>query len=346
MLSAKYLPLLASVLTFPASASAKSNDTNTPSVASSQDTTTTTAQNRSYKPLLQADGVGFFTHFNFFTDADPTHGSVQYVDLVTANTSGLIGTISVSSPLDGAVYLGVDHTTKTSKRPSVRLESKETFGKHLLIADVLHMPSACGVWPALWELGPNPWPVNGEIDVIENVHNSTANRMSLHTKDDMIIVNHTTSMTGQFERDNCAADAENIGCTVLDQDTANSAGQSFNDALGGVYTSEFSDSGVSIWFFPREKVPEDIKNGVPSPEEWGKPNAMFMVDGEADWGHYFKDLRVVINTTFCGAWAGKVWAASECGHLADTCEEYVENNPQAFVDAYWAIRGMGVYGKM
>jgi hypothetical protein len=302
--------------------------------------------NLTYKPRLEANGVGFFNHFNFFTDADPTQGFVQYVDLATANTSGLIGTISANNPLDGAVYIGVDHTTKTANRPSVRLESNATFGMHLTVADVLHMPSVCGVWPALWELGPNPWPVNGEIDIIESVHNSTANKMSLHTKDELKISNMSQYMTGQFQRDNCAADEENIGCTVLDQDASNSAGRNFNDALGGVFASEFSDSGVLIWFFPRDKIPEDIKRGVPNPAGWGKPNGMFMTDGQTDWDHYFKDLKVIINTTFCGVWAGKVWAQSDCAHLASTCEEYVENNPQAFVDAYWAIRGLVVYEKM
>lgn len=53
----------------------------------------------------------------------------------------------------GVVRLGVDSTNSYSVsdrgRPSIRLESKDTFDQGLFIADFLHMPpSHCGLWPA------------------------------------------------------------------------------------------------------------------------------------------------------------------------------------------------------
>lgn len=53
----------------------------------------------------------------------------------------------------GVVRIGVDSTHQYSLldrgRPSIRIESKETYEHGLFIADFLHMPpSNCGLWPA------------------------------------------------------------------------------------------------------------------------------------------------------------------------------------------------------
>lgn len=47
----------------------------------------------------------FFTEFDFFTAADPTHGDVQYVAQSVATAAGLVGT------RNGAGYMGVDYKT-------------------------------------------------------------------------------------------------------------------------------------------------------------------------------------------------------------------------------------------
>ena len=44
----------------------------------------------------------------------------------------------------------------------MRLESKTLFNGGVFLADVAHMPTGCGTWPAWWTYGPN-WPTNGEI---------------------------------------------------------------------------------------------------------------------------------------------------------------------------------------
>jgi hypothetical protein len=48
-------------------------------------------------------------------------------------------------------------------RPAVRLISNNGYSHGLFIADVKHMPTGCGTWPAYWLLGPDPWPTFGEI---------------------------------------------------------------------------------------------------------------------------------------------------------------------------------------
>jgi hypothetical protein len=103
----------------------------------------------------------FFDNFNFFTGGDPTSGHVQYVDRATALRNGYTTTVN------GAARMSVDTTNKFPLggrgRPAVRLISNNSYTHGMFIADVKHMPTGCGTWPAYWLLGPDPWPTYGEI---------------------------------------------------------------------------------------------------------------------------------------------------------------------------------------
>lgn len=103
----------------------------------------------------------FFDNFNFFTGGDPTNGHVQYVDRATALRNGYATTVN------GAARMSVDTTNKFPLggrgRPAVRLISNNSYTHGMFIADVKHMPTGCGTWPAYWLLGPDPWPTYGEI---------------------------------------------------------------------------------------------------------------------------------------------------------------------------------------
>ena len=60
----------------------------------------------------------------------------------------------------------------------------------------------------------------------------------------------------------------------------------------------------------------------------------------------YNSLSITFDTTLCGDWAGdsSVWAAdAECSAKASSCEEYVANNPSAFVDAYWLFNSIKLY---
>ncbi len=47
-----------------------------------------------------------------------------------------------------------------------------------------------------------------------------------------------------------------------------------------------------------------------------------------------------------GDWAGQTWSQDPtCSAKAPTCQEYVQNNPQAFSEAYWKINALKVYSK-
>lgn len=123
---------------------------------------TTLVSATSYTIMDTYNSTNFFTNFNFFSSADPTNGFVTYQTKSAAEYLGLTKIVNGSQ-----VYIGVHNSTtlgsNSTGMPSVRLQSKTTYNKMLLVADVVHMPFACGAWPSLWTYA-DPWPNKGEID--------------------------------------------------------------------------------------------------------------------------------------------------------------------------------------
>ncbi|KAL1986124.1 hypothetical protein VTN96DRAFT_6776 [Rasamsonia emersonii] len=286
-------------------------------------------------------GQDFFNNFAFSTEADPTHGFVQYVDQATAQSLGLINVTP-----SGSVYIGVDHISTLSPsdqgRKSVRITSNVGFDQGLLIADIQHMPgSICGVWPAFWTTG-NQWPEDGEIDIIEGVNQQATNEMVLHTQGQCTITN--PKQTGTLTSADCSLSSGTTGCVV--QGTANTYGTGFNSINGGVYALLWTDEAIKIWFFPRSAIPESITSGNPNPDEFGTPLADF--EGTCDIGKEFQTQKLVFDTTFCGDWAGGVYGSSGCpmsqpNNAVGSCVDYVASNPSAFTEAYWEINSIKIY---
>jgi hypothetical protein len=291
-------------------------------------------------------GANFFNGFNFFTGADPTSGHVQFVDMHTANSTGIAGIMSGGSA-NNAVYLGVDSTTVAPQgRGAIRVTSSQSFQHALVIADIAHMPGGiCGTWPAMWMLGANKtWPDGGEIDIVEGVNAQAGNKMTLHTNAGVSVQNGT-DFSGELVTPNCDINAPgqgtNAGCQIADTQSL-TFGSGFNAANGGVYATEWTSDFIKIWFFPRGSIPSDVASGNPNPSDaWGAPNSLFQ--GNFNMDAHFQNLQIIFDTTFCGQWAGVDWTTSSCASLATTCEAYVTNNPSAFADAYWAINTLQVF---
>ena len=121
---------------------------------------------------------------------------------------------------------------------------------------------------------------------------------------------------------------------------------------------------MSIWGWASNTAPSDALGNAPDPSGWGTPTAIFPSSSSCNTDTYFRNQQIVFDTTFCGTskadphrlfsvllkgtragvWAGKVWASDpQCSSLAPTCQEYVQNNPKAFADAYWSINALKVY---
>lgn len=227
-----------------------------------------------------------------------------------------------------ATVLRADSTMVASGRGrnSLRLTSKAKYNHALVVIDLDHVPgNACGIWPAFWTTGPN-WPNNGEIDIIEGVNMQSQNQMTLHTSDGC-------SLAGS----SCLA---NKGCPAK----GGAYGDGFNENNGGTYAMEWHSSGIYVWYFPRGHEPKDILGDSPDPKQWGNPTANFDGGSGCDIDSHFKDQNIVFDTTFCGDWAGQGWSSDPvCSSKAPTCQEYVQNNPKAFTEAYWEINALKVY---
>lgn len=123
------------------------------------------------------DASNFFDAFRWWVTSDPTHGFVDYQSRENATAAGLARIVDGRGAAGGQrqqqqqVYLGVDYQNKypindssVPGRPSVRLESMKLYNRMLMVADIEHMPTGCGTWPALWTYGNVTWPDQGEID--------------------------------------------------------------------------------------------------------------------------------------------------------------------------------------
>jgi hypothetical protein len=289
------------------------------------------------------DESNFFQKFDFYSGADPTNGFVQYASRQQANNEALAGFSN------GGVYLGVDHTnTVSSGRPSTRVTSTATYTKGLFIADIAHMPAgtgehgSCGLWPAFWMFGPN-WPSSGEIDILEGVNNQASNEMTLHTAAGCAMSN-PISPANMLSTD-CQG---NDGCGQENNSTA-TYGSAFNAAGGGVYAVEWTSDAISIWFFSRSDplVTTLTNDSNPDPATFGTPLAQFVSaqeDGGCDIDQHFANHQLVFNIDFCGDWAGSVFDTDDtCKSTNLSCDDYVGQNPQAFVEAYWLINSVKVF---
>lgn len=264
---------------------------------------------------------------------------MNYISLEEAQAAGLFSSTASN------VRMAADSTNIGTGRGrnTVRIESKKSYNHGLIILDLNHMPEGCGTWPAFWLYGPD-WPTSGEVDIIEGVNSQAANSFAVHTNPGCSITD-SGAFTGHIETPNCDVNAPgqatNAGCAITTPDTQ-SYGTGFNSNGGGVYATEWTSEAISIWFFPRSRIPPDIASTNPQPSGWGPPHAQFA--GACDIDTYVRDQNIVFTNTFCGDWGGQVWGQdATCAPLASTCQEFVQNNPGAFANAYWDINSLRVY---
>ncbi|PPR03985.1 hypothetical protein CVT24_008304 [Panaeolus cyanescens] len=285
-------------------------------------------------------GTGFLKSFSVEAISDPTHGRVRYVDASTAASQNL-------------TYASGDHfvlradykKTLSSSGPgrdSVRIQSNKRYTTSVMIFNIRHMPQGCGTWPAVWTVGDN-WPNQGEIDILEGVNDQGPNRITLHTNSGCTMPS-SRSQTGTSLGNNCdVAATNNAGCGVEVTDTR-SYGSIFNNKGGGWYAVERTSSFIKVWFWSRaaDNIPDDVRNGYDevNTDNWGTPRAYFP-GSSCPMSSKFGPHNIVINLTFCGDWAGSAYGSSGCPL---SCNDYVNNNPSAFKDAYFDFQWLKIYG--
>jgi len=301
------------------------------------------AHAHAYSLQSNFSGANFFDNFNFWTGDDPTHGYVNFVSYSQAQSEGLI----YAGP--DKVIIGSDDWSVSSGRgrDSIRITSNEAWNSGLFVLDAVNMPTGCGTWPAWWLVGPN-WPNSGEIDIIEGVNVNTNDQTTLHTNDGCVIDDGGNSFSGYWATGNngqpatdCNVNAPNEGtnqgCGIISN---NNYGTSFNQNGGGVYALEWTGDFIRAFFWTHDNVPGDLLNDNPNPNGWGQPYAYFALGGSCPNSH-FNNMNMVFDLTFCGDWAGAVFA-NQCPGKGD-CQSFVQNNPSAFNQAYWWVKYVKVF---
>ncbi|KAH8107981.1 concanavalin A-like lectin/glucanase domain-containing protein [Cristinia sonorae] len=303
-------------------------------------------------------GHSFFDAWNWESLDDPTHGRVNYVD------QGFAIAQNLSYATDSKFVMRADDFNTVGQgdrgRNSVRISSKNAYDESIIVLDLQHMPEGCSTWPAFWSLSQRgPWPHGGEIDYIEGVNLATQNLASLHTTPQCTMP-QTRLQSGNPTSLDCDANVNyNQGCGVSFAKPA-SYGTPFNAEGGGFFAIvRTKRDGVRIWFWSRNEatVPPEIRNPPSSQggfllgggndeiyptDSWGTPEAVFPLgkDASCDYDSHFDPHALVFDLTFCGDWAGSAYPTSGCG---GNCNDFVDNNPSAFSDAYWEINSLRIY---
>jgi len=296
-------------------------------------------------------GEDFLHGWEWETLDDPTHGRVNYVDQESALNRNL------TYVTDSKFVMRADDWSYVPSgargRDSVRIHSNSAYDEAVVVLDLQHMPEGCGTWPAFWSLSQKgPWPNGGEIDIIEGVNRDVANLASLHTTPGCTMPQQHLE-SGSPTSLNCDANVNyNQGCGVSFAKPA-SYGAPFNAAGGGFYVMvRTRQDGIRIWFWTRDDpaVPPEVREPPlpllggppdiwPNPN-WGTPEAVFPVGDNCDYDTHFDPHAFVFDLTFCGDWAGSVYPDSGCG---GTCNDFADNNPGAFANAYWEINSLRFY---
>ncbi|RDB16836.1 putative glycosidase C21B10.07 [Hypsizygus marmoreus] len=288
-------------------------------------------------------GTDFLTSWKWETLDDPTHGRVNYVDQPSALNSNLTYASDDKFIMRADAYQIVPPSARG--RDSVRITSKKAYDESLIVLDLNHMPTGCGTWPAFWTLSrAGPWPNGGEIDIIEGVHTNTKNLASLHTTPGCTM-SEPRGQNGDTVSSNCDTSVSyNQGCGTSFK-KPNSYGAPFNAVGGGFFAIQRSKSSVAVWFWTRDDpaVPQAVRTGVGNvsvDESWGLPEARFPMGDGCGYEEHMDRHVMIFDTTFCGDWAGATYTSAGC---PGTCNDYVNNNPEKFTEAYWEINALRVY---
>ncbi|EPQ52862.1 hypothetical protein GLOTRDRAFT_140456 [Gloeophyllum trabeum ATCC 11539] len=293
-----------------------------------------------YKLAQDFSGNNFFNGWDFFNGYDYSQsGDAMYLNQ-SAATSAQLAYVDSNT---GHAIVKVDNTTNVPwnyKRNSVEIYTQDFYPiGSVFIADFAHLPYGCSVWPAFWTRGAS-WPAQGEIDIIETVNLMGYNQMALHTTAGCT---HTTpaDQVGASGETNCNATIGS-GCTVAEK-KANSFGEGFASAGGGVFATQFDVSGIYIWFWSRPDVPSSISssNDTIDPSSWGAPSAAYP-SSSCDISNYFGPQQLVMDINLCGQWANSTYSQT-CGNGDCYLNSVINAGSPTYDNAYFEVSYVRVF---
>jgi len=301
-----------------------------------------TVESAGYSISKEYKGSTFFDEWTFDT-VDMTHGTVDYghyTDLAYYDSS------------KDAAIIKIDNTggTTSKGRRGIKIKSQATYNQGLFVLDTARIPWGCGVWPAFWTTG-SSWPNNGEIDIIEQVHNSHHTGHTLHTSSGCDYSNdYTGGFTGSWSNKNCYWKVNgNSGCGIRAAEGTH--GEPWTNGGGGVHVTLWDrNMGIKIWDIPRSSVPSWMTSSTSAITEsqlssLGTPAAYFPFGSHCPNSH-FNDNHIIFNIALCGDWPNGVWSSSGCQSSTgkSSCPDYVWGaSPSAFNNAYFEVNYLKVF---
>lgn len=311
------------------------------------------ADAKTYNLLRYNGGKTFFDAFQYFGTYDtvnnaPTADYLNSGDDFLANRSYAMksGLTSVNSK--GNAIIKVDDTTTVpynDKRFSVSINTTETYGPgNVFVLDAVHIPFGCSVWPAYWTAA-RQWPEGGEIDILEQTNQATNNQMALHTSPGCTIAQANAGMSGSVLLTDCGDEA-NAGCIIRDP-SDKSYGAGFNGAGGGMWVTEFSTDGISIWFFSRADIPAALQSAQNSSSidtsTLGAPVALYPA-ASCNIGQFFQQQAIVLDISLCGVFGGAVFNQTCPATKDNACYlDWVIGPPSNYAEAYFEITSLRVF---
>ncbi|KAI0035226.1 concanavalin A-like lectin/glucanase domain-containing protein [Vararia minispora EC-137] len=305
----------------------------------------------SYSLVKEYSGSTFFNDWSFYGNYDNlTNGDAIFVTRDVAASSNLAYVNSA-----GNAIIKVDNTTTVDynyKRNTVRVASTDEYAVgSVWVADMLHVPYGCSVWPAWWSQA-SAWPSGGEIDTFEGVNMVTMNQVALHTSHGCTITGAVQTSTLVNSTDCSYDDNANEGCVVTVTST-NSYGAGFAAAGGGVYVTEFSEVGINVWFFTRSEVPPALSTNLSvDTSALGTPTVNYPPT-DCDINTYFAAQHLIFDITLCGgtltALLSHLDFAGSSSVYAETCGTgtcYTDNvigNGSNYASAYFEIQYVKVF---
>ncbi|KAG6810579.1 hypothetical protein H0H92_011279 [Tricholoma furcatifolium] len=306
----------------------------------------------SYDMIKDFSGPSFFDDWTFYNNYDNlTNGDAiqvvtqPYSSFVSASVAASSQLAYVDSTTNNAI-IKVDNTSTVvwnDKRNTVRITTNDRYGLgSVWVADMYHMPYGCSVWPAWWSQAPD-WPTGGEIDTLEGVNLMTVNQMGLHTEPGCTSVNPNQLTTSTQGSTDCSyLSNNNSGCIVTDTNAA-SYGAGFAAAGGGVYVTEFAESGISVWFFDRTNVPSALSSNASTIDTstFGTPSGNWPSTG-CTMDQFFEAQNLILDITLCGDFAGNPTVFNEtCSGIC--YNDYVVGNGSNYATAYFELASIRVY---
>ncbi|KAJ3513322.1 hypothetical protein NMY22_g15074 [Coprinellus aureogranulatus] len=288
--------------------------------------------------------LDFFTGWDFYGhDDDIANGDVYFVPSELDHGGPPLTYIIVhekSPSVDDRAILKVDNVTVVpdgGKRRSVRITTRDSFDiGSLWQADIYHAPYGCSVSPSFFSFSKDAGPKDGgRINIFGGANLDTRAWMGIQTTPDAqcrqespaqesTLVNSTECSTG-------------TGCMVTSSNR-NSYGDAFAQQKGGVFITEFAESGISIWFKPRG----GSNTSTIDTATLGRPMAHWPSSG-CDIKKAFGPQSLGFEITLCGDRAGNP------GVFNQTCPgqcyaDWVVGDPSSkYNNAYFEIGSVKVF---